>query len=86
MSCGYDGEFWTTQVRGDDGRVRLFIDRADPRILVSAAIVEAARDGLSPFTSLRGDVLRIEGENRTVLYRIRGKVLTAWTYEAEWPD
>jgi len=79
------GEFLATQIQ-DGATRRLFIDRADPRILISAAIIEAARSGASPWTSLDGDVLRIEAENRTVVYRIGRKVHGAWCYEAEWPD
>lgn len=81
---GY-GEFRTTQLH-ENGTVRLFIDRADPRVLISAAIVDAARAGDSPFLTLDDDLLRITAENRTVLYRLGEKSVSSLAYVAEWPD
>jgi hypothetical protein len=86
--------------RGACERVR--IDRADPRILVAAQLLEDWRTyGTGPFADLRpgpgaavfpglhgfgGWLITIRGENRTVVYRIGRKVPTALAYEAEWPD
>jgi hypothetical protein len=64
------GEFKTTQFTDGDGKVRVDINRADPRVVISAPIVDAARSGASPWTSVDGDVLRIEASNRTVAYRL----------------
>ena len=76
------GEFRCTQLR-EDGTTRLFIDQADPRIRISAAIINAAREGSSPFSRMDGDVLRIAAENRTVAYRVGEYDQCAFTYGAE---
>jgi hypothetical protein len=64
------GEFRTTQFTDDDGKVRVDINRADPRVVISAPIVDAARSGASPWMSMDGDVLHIRASNRTVAYRL----------------
>ena len=86
--------------RGFCERVR--IDRADPRILLAAHLLENWQihgtglfadlrpgPGASPLPGLHGFegwLVTIRGENRTVVYRVGRKVPHAWAYEAEWPD
>ena len=65
---------------------RLRIDHADPRILISAEVLENIRRNPDPSVSYDSDLLRIEGVNRTVIYRIREKVPSHFAYCAEWPD
>jgi hypothetical protein len=64
------GVFRTTQISDEDGTRRLRIDRADERVIIAAAIIEAARTGETKWTSMSGDVLRVEAENRTACYRV----------------
>lgn len=61
----------------------LRVDRADPRILVSAELVEQL---MGPDLAIDGHLLRIEGFNRTAVYRIGEKVPNMFAYYAEWPD
>jgi hypothetical protein len=70
------------------------IDHADPRVLVSAELLDAIADKSSPHAWLDvarcstydGAVLHIEAVNRTVIYRITGYVPAVHGYIAEWPD
>ncbi|MBC6460685.1 hypothetical protein [Actinomadura sp. HBU206391] len=73
---------------------RFTIDRADPRILVSAGVLEEIRNAQPgefltfdgrPRAELDGDLLKIYGDNRTVIYRI-GEKHDRLNYVAEWPD
>jgi hypothetical protein len=69
----------------EDGR--LTVDRADPRVVVSAALLDEWRRGEGePEVTVNGDVLRIAAANRTVIYRIGEKVPHLHAYYAEWPD
>jgi hypothetical protein len=76
----------------DDGTIR--IDHADPRILISAEVLDAIVDERPPQASLDlagcttydGAVLRIHGVNRTMVYRITEYVPSVRGYIAEWPD
>ena len=91
-----DGEVVLTRFIG--GNVR--VDRADPRILVSGELLdEIARDpgppawldttGCAPppyRATYTGAVLRIEGVNRTVVYRITEYIPAIHAYIGEWPD
>jgi len=81
---------------------RVWIDQADPRILVCPELLENWQiHGTGPFADLRpgpgasvlpglhgfeGWLVTIRGENQTVVYRIGRKVPHARVYEAEWPD
>lgn len=68
----------------DDG---IRVDHADPEILISPELLDEMRAGnLHPNVSLDGDLLRIEGTNRTVIYRIGDKVPDLFAYYAAWPD
>jgi hypothetical protein len=62
------------------------IEKADPQVMVAAKFLDDVRDGWYPWTSLDGDVLKIHGTNRTVIYRIGGPVPDLAAYYAEWPD
>lgn len=67
----------------------LHIDRADPRVLISAELLDQIKDGRAvAAVTLDGDLFRIAGTNRTVVYRIGEKVpdLNLNAYYAEWPD
>lgn len=79
------GECIVTEHRDGDRRWLTF-DRADPRIMVSAELLEAIAKAPGPGVSLDGDILRIEGADRTVIYRIGEKVPDYFGYYAEWPD
>jgi hypothetical protein len=83
------GEFQATSL--DDGRIR--IDHADPRILISAELLDLIVDNpddnrwmdLRGCTTYDGGVLTINGSNRTVIYRITGYVPRVRGFIAEWP-
>jgi hypothetical protein len=88
-----DGEFWCTRL--DGGTVR--IDQADPRILVSAKLLDAIISnpvaeqradlaGCMPGHGYVGAVLHIHGVNRHVVYRVTEYVPRINGYIAEWPD
>jgi hypothetical protein len=85
--------------RLDDGGIR--VDHADPRILISGELLREALFATWPGVSLstgllrqdrngtpfwEGAVLRIEGVNRTVIYRITEYVPSVNVYIGEWPD
>ena len=86
--------------RLEDGTIR--IDQADPRILISAPVLGEAflapAPGVSLSTTLirqdrgttpfwEGAVLRIEGVNRTVIYRVGAYLFPRIDgYIGEWPD
>lgn len=82
-----------TLTRTEDGALR--IDQADPHILISAELLAEALHApakgvslnipLSSF-SFTGSILRIEGVNRTVIYRIGEYLAPVNGYIAEWPD
>lgn len=78
----YDGVFEMS--RTADGS--LVIDRADPRIRVTAELLDDIRLGDWPCASLNDGVLRIEASNRTVIYCIGEEVPAMFAYCAEWPD
>lgn len=70
----------------------LIIERADPKIWVSAeflAEVECGtptRAGGRPYAEIDGDLIRINADNRTVVYRLGEHHFELDVYEAEWPD
>lgn len=83
--------------RLEDGRLR--IDQADPRVLISAEVltmtcafpgpgvtVSAPQPGANGTPSWLGAVLRVEGVNRTVVYRIVRYVPEVNGYVGQWPD
>ena len=80
---------------------RLWIRQADPRILIAAELLYEAFVAPAPGVSLdtdlvredgngtpfwEGAVLKIEGVNRTVIYRVGEYVPRIRGYVAEWPD
>jgi hypothetical protein len=73
---------------------RLRIDHADPRILISAGLLDSIVDARAPDawldlsgrTTYDGALLKISGVNRTVIYRIEYYVPRLRGYIAEWPD
>ena len=88
----------------DENRQRtgIRIDRADPRILISAELLIAIAHGYIPFVPFAsvelqpgacgtvalyiGALLKIRGVNRTVIYRITDFVPRVSGYIGEWPD
>lgn len=85
--------------RLDDGRIR--VDRADPRILISAELLDSVNgslcmpdDRLPLYVSLHhalpgtyaGAVMTIRGVNRTVIYLIGEYLPSVHGYIAEWSD
>lgn len=66
----------------------LHVDRADPQALISTVLLNQLRAGRPhhPAVSLDGDLLRIEGTNRTVIYRIGGPAPNGMSYYMAWPD
>jgi hypothetical protein len=80
------GELRVRLVVDGDGTRRLYIDQADPVIRASKQIIDYARTGDAPWTSMDGDLLRIKAENRTVIYRIGEYLPEIGCYAAEWPD
>jgi hypothetical protein len=68
-----------------DGRLR--IDRADPRTLIYAGLLEKIRNGrCNPHVYTEGDLLYIEGADRLVVYRVGEMVSDRDAYLLEWPD
>lgn len=84
-----DGELIIHRVKDS-----LWIAHADPRILISAELLDAIADGdcgpawldLAGCTTYDGGLLKINGTNRTVIYRIGEYVPRVHGYIAEWPD
>lgn len=92
------GDFTCTSLA--DGGIR--IHQADPRILISAVLLYEIADGSSPYAgvtaeppprehwdghgAMEGALLKIQGVNRTVIYRICEYVPRIHAYIAEWPD
>jgi hypothetical protein len=77
----------------DDGGIELMtvegqlhILRADPTIRISRALLELMREYPDPRYTLDGDLLKLHGVNRTVVYRIGEKTEDGKHYRAEWPD
>lgn len=89
-----DGECIIT--RFEDGSVR--IDHADPRILISAELVdEVARGEANPAATLDrlnftvpnghvGALLKIRAVNRHLIYRLADYLPSVHGYVGEWPD
>lgn len=82
LAFGPAGDCVVTRL--DDGRLR--IEHADPRVMISGQLLEEIDYDPAPGVSREGDLLRIEGVNRTVIYRIGEKVSDRYAYYAEWPD
>jgi hypothetical protein len=91
------GECTVTRFYVEDGSIRLRINHADPRVLISAELLAEVYIAPSPGVSLSpecpggrgygvGAVLRIEGVNCTVIYRITEYVPAVHGYIGEWPD
>jgi hypothetical protein len=88
------GECWITRL--DDGGGGLRVDRADPVIRISPQLLAdlpAPDDDPRPATyDPRARLLRINGVNRTVIYRVRDVLEPvpgapgSWDYTGEWPD
>jgi hypothetical protein len=83
------GQFAVTAV-GDGYR----IDRADPRVLISALLLDGIADHPEPWawldtsgcTTYMGALLRLTGTNRKVIYRITGWLPRIRAFIGEWPD
>jgi len=85
MSEAY-GECVISTLR-EGSRVRLRIDRADPRILIAREeLASLAPPGWDCPATSDGETVRVHGENRTVFYRVGRYLPDLGCYEAEWPD
>jgi hypothetical protein len=87
------GECILTQIYDPDGGTRLRIDRADPVVRISPQLLaEIPRPPSDWPATFDGKVLRINGVNQTVIYRIRDIMEPVpgafghWDYIGEWPD
>jgi hypothetical protein len=69
-------------------RVDLYIDHADPRVLVADEVLAEWRQGnyYHPALTLDGDLVKIRARNRTVVYRLVEHVPEWRAWIAEWPD
>jgi hypothetical protein len=86
------GEFYCTLMKDDSVR----IDRADPRVLISAKVVDEAAFGmLRPEVTLSldhaadghvGALLKMRGVNRQVVYRLTEWIPQIRAYVGEWPE
>ena len=87
------GECIVTQVREPDGGVTFRIDRADPVVRIAPELLDQIPRPPSDWpATFDGKVLRIQGVNQTVVYRIRDILEPVpghfgyWDYIGEWPD
>lgn len=92
-SSRYSGACLVTTSRPDPlGAPKLYIDRADPIVRISADLLQQISintcRGEDDLASLHDDVLTLRGTNRTVIYRVDFADWDATTdsYRAEWPD
>ena len=78
-----DGEAW--------------IDHADPRVVISAAIIDTAAFKMSPYMTLTmtgqtianghvGALLKLHAANRDVVYRLTEWLPSIRAYIGEWPE
>jgi hypothetical protein len=96
------GDCVVTTLYGEDGsETGIRIDQADPRVLISEALLATVADDPPPYARLDrqctlpamgrwgitiGDLLKIQGVNRTVIYRLAEYVPRVHAYIGEWPD
>lgn len=89
------GECIVTQLYDPEGGTTLLVQRADPVIRISPAVlaeIPSAPSGHHTTFDATARVLRIEGVNRTVVYRIREMLEERpgargyFDYIGEWPD
>lgn len=86
-AAGYDGTCVLKHVGAD-----LYIEHADPRTLISAELLDEIRAGNHhSAVTLDGDLLKIRGVNRTVIYRLSQRIRLIpgsgqIVHLAEWPD
>lgn len=79
----YGGECVLTSL--DYGR-KIFVSRADPRILISGELAREALGAGPGYRRLTGNRLVIDGVNQRVIYLIGAYRPDDDTYEAGWPD
>jgi hypothetical protein len=94
MSDAY-GECVITRTCGPGGRDMMRIERADPVVRISPGVLsdfpEPPFDGPATYDA-KARILRIEGTNQTVVYRIREMLEERpgargyFDYIGEWPD
>jgi hypothetical protein len=80
------GQGWFTGIWADGQLVGIRVDRADPRILISEEALRDFREHEVLCGEVDGDILRIRGVNRAVVYRIRNYLPDQRAYVLEWPD
>ncbi|MFC9973560.1 hypothetical protein ACFVH6_21965 [Spirillospora sp. NPDC127200] len=85
----FTGQCTMVTVTGFDNG--LLIPKADPRVKIPRNVVEQLRhasrrvDG-RPYAEVDGDLIHINGDDRTVVYRLVGETADGDAYLAEWPD
>lgn len=80
------GELWLRQVH-EAGRGVLYVDLAPPRVEISGVVLrQIAADASCPLATYRKDVIRIEGVNGAVVYRLVRYDADRDVWLAEWPD
>ena len=87
------GECIVTRIDDPIEGTQLRIDHADPVVRISPELLaEVPGPSVGWPASFDGKVLRIQGVNRTVIYRIRDVLeprpgaYGCWDYVGEWPD
>jgi hypothetical protein len=87
------GECIVTRIIDPDGKMHLRVDRADPVVRIAPELLAElpAPPSVWPAT-FDGTILRIQGINQTVIYKIRDIMEPVpgqpgyWDYIGEWPD
>jgi hypothetical protein len=85
LASGEPGTCVVTRPDDPLGTFQLRVDHADPRIWITAELLEQIPEHDAPAT-LKDGVLTINGVNRKVIYRIGRYLPERGVYEAEWPD
>lgn len=86
----YSGTCELTMTRGRTLEEELLVGRADPRVTIVGDVVRKAQSAPSrlhgpPYMEMDGDLLRINGDNRTVVYRLVEYHKDKDVFLAEWP-
>ena len=89
------GECVITQTYDPVHGTRLHVDQADPIVRITPQLLAAIPPPGAPWPATydpKSRILRINGVNRTVIYRVREILEPApglsghWDYIGEWPD
>lgn len=80
------GDFTVWRRHNPTGLDGLYIERADPRILIANELLQKIAESDDPRVHYDGERFRIDADNRTVVYRIVGFDRLPLAHIAEWPD